>query len=943
MIPEMSERLSTLREPRSYKDLCIAVTWFQDLFRSNQLTSLQETDILDQLLDSLTLACKRPFPNEHKVQIAQLRDQISDLQRMVIELRESLNKQVGRASFPFVDDAERCALDEVIATCTENDNASGRVELCSKAFDFHTSSNETTQLSLENASRAVLDLLRQQGILRSASLSDYNIRFEFSDIDSYYQGPSVGLAAAIALFSRVTRLRSNSRYAFTGQVSIEGSLRRIGDEAIKCEQAAREGIQKFFAPLDTYVNGAANLTEAALSVLIRKRTLSEVIDEAFAIDGQATGGLERLASLVYQRTASPVPRRSSLHEAIPRVENKYPPGYFRELDSIHVHVDGGLTGSALVHTLVERFDQKGYPSKLSQIIDSAHGPQRESEPELYDGHNPKVLNYFSTSLFGNFADTKTNLRHLLAELARQNEVVIEAERVIGVVDDEIRWSKVTEHTYPFIDSADCGFAKVETTKRVEIHFSCDIPRQGRWQAEPPLSFRTLLDISAEEGIELGGWFLFNRRGTWAYRSNMFLEEAVPWLVKEQRDRVSLRLSEVGRELGFSCEVSALAEQSLAVWKTPLETFDKPKSKLLLADWEEKYPNLTRFWVITPNFLGDMEQAFHRAMLRNLERDVPVSYTYFLRSSADLERLQRLCESLRHDLAGRVNVYAHMGAVVIDSDCSNADAIKDIFESGYFIANPAGKDADGYRLVRSHEPGEILGAELMKPREMNNLVNLLEPLTASQLEVQGRRIQLGPPSRQKLPQAVILRTCLENATAFRADVGEDFWENIAGDYDLIVATEASRHAGQVVRGTDDGYLLLFDRSVDALLCARKLQWEVNNYNARLRDDLLPIPRQAIALDMGTVYRVTRAHGLDLTGRCLVRCLQLLETTPPGEVRMTNSFVEAVRAVLPRKKFDKAVVRVSKLAFLGSQEESQIWMLDLDINAKPILAVPDSVSV
>ena len=59
------------------------------------------------------------------------------------------------------------------------------------------------------------------------------------------------------------------------------------------------------------------------------------------------------------------------------------------------------------------------------------------------------------------------------------------------------------------------------------------------------------------------------------------------------------------------------------------------------------PGARHFWVIAANFLGDRSPDVKRAMIQNLAQDV--TYTYFLRSHADVLRLGLLTEQLERAL------------------------------------------------------------------------------------------------------------------------------------------------------------------------------------------------------------------------------------------------------------------------------------------------------
>ncbi len=417
---------------------------------------------------------------------------------------------------------------------------------------------------------------------------------------------------------------------------------------------------------------------------------------------------------------------------------------FNELGSIHVHIDGGNEG-ALVSGMVFRLDREGKHSKINKVEAFTKGPQRDDDPEDYVSHTPggldsENLQYFSTHLFGNFAETKAGLRQLLAGLDEATDVgmVVEAERIIGKFSDDgrIDWSSTYIHEYPVLCSGDVGY-KVSKTKPIEIHYAIDIPKEGTWLHRYPLDLATLPEFTAGLGIRVGGWFLFDKRDQkkWAYRSNMFVLDVQRDDVEAYRLRLKAAVEEIGRRKGFTCTVKALVEQSIGIWNTPLERLECHRSVKELSDWEAKYPNLRDFWVVTPNFLGDKEEHVQSAMIRNLQNR-GVTYTYFLQSVADYNRLLSLAEDLERKLRPHVRVYDLIRAVLVLRDASNEFALETVFSQsegqGCFIANPlpgldGTDDADGYMLEKSDVPGQISGGRVMTRGQTREVVELLKPL------------------------------------------------------------------------------------------------------------------------------------------------------------------------------------------------------------------------
>ena len=123
-------------------------------------------------------------------------------------------------------------------------------------------------------------------------------------------------------------------------------------------------------------------------------------------------------------------------------------------------------------------------------------------------------------------------------------IVVEVERVIAKGDDKVEWSKISVDDSLEIHSPDVGFERNRTAE-IEIHYAFDIPKQGRWQNEPPLKLADLKKACLELEIYVGGWFLFEKGNSnkWAYRSNQFARVSMPReKVQEQRNKLDQYLA-----------------------------------------------------------------------------------------------------------------------------------------------------------------------------------------------------------------------------------------------------------------------------------------------------------------------------------------------------------------------------------------------------------------
>ncbi|XYH92986.1 adenylate/guanylate cyclase domain-containing protein [Sorangium sp. So ce1128] len=608
---------------------------------------------------------------------------------------------------------------------------------------------------------------------------------------------------------------------------------------------------------------------------------------------------------------------------------RFPSGHFSEIDTVHVHVDGG-NAVDLVRNVIERLNHDGLPSRLTSIQGAIAGPQRQDLPPTYQSHTPgtdgfEQLEFFSTTLLlPNPRKTIRELKRLLADLADQKGIVIEVERVIGKVDHVARWSQA-----PLLDvihDADVGFQR-SSTLPIEVHYAIDIPKREAWQASPPLSLESLLRHCSELDIRVGGWFLFDKGGAWAYRSNMFAEGDISAeLVQRQRDDLSRLLTALGAELGFECSVRALVEQSLGVWKTPLKAWNPPLPKTEdykdvqdLARWEEAFEHMEKFWVVAPNFLGDVRGDVYQAMVRNFWKGV--EYTYFLQSFADVQRLNQFVKRLSREVPF---VYEHVKAVLLNKESIDNQVGGSIFQREYFIANPLLPGAQGYWLVRS-EDKDITGGRLLKPSELDKIIAELEPLTEQSRAAQGLRIAIKPEYAEKSVARAVVYTDLVDSTTFQEQFGDDDWEHVLLDYDLIVANEVSKLGGEVAKNLGDGYLLIFEQAGDALRCAQNLQLAIRIHNAKVAPDSQhrKIPPHKIALDFGNVRRVMRAQGFDYAGKTLSRCARLIQKASGNQVLVLNTFRDNARAAFRQEWFRERTEFMCKVEFKGLEGSYEIW--------------------
>ena len=457
-----------------------------------------------------------------------------------------------------------------------------------------------------------------------------------------------------------------------------------------------------------------------------------------------------------------------------------------------------------------------------------------------------------------------------------------------------------------IRSADVGFERSRTAD-IEIHYAFDILKQGKWKDAAPVTLEELRNECSRLGIYVGGWFFFDKGDKWAYRSNQFARTTARREVQEQRDKLNEYLSRKGNELGFECQVRALIEQILGVWRTPLRPVDPDmkKSPSQLAQWEASRET-DEFWVIAPNFLGDTREDVFKAMINNLRKRV--NYTYFLRSFSDVQRLRKLTETLEPDIEGYADIFNLMKAVVLESQGFD----NNFFEDEYFIAF-YNQDRDGYRLLRTGK-GHVYAGERMRTNDFRK-ADLLRNLLQQSQVTHWMQIPLRRNSDRSKQKAVV---CIHvnNLSAVDLDQSEFDPDAPRNEFDQIIADNVSKLCGEVVKGSSSSYFMVFDNAEAALTCAAQVQNTVRERNRPvLKTFNISSPR--VAIDFGLVRRVLRSYGFDYSGVPVLVSDKLLEHVSDGTVVITKN-VEDNLSISSKHQFKITNPSTLPLEELGSVE-------------------------
>lgn len=215
---------------------------------------------------------------------------------------------------------------------------------------------------------------------------------------------------------------------------------------------------------------------------------------------------------------------------------------------IHVHIDGAKDPGA-VWPLLQTLQSSGNLSKLNFVNQFIAGPQRLLLPEVYSAHTPVLagreeFEFFSTTSLYSRYDAVRVTKFLGESLRNFSGLIIEVEKPVmwlGLNGSRPKsgnhivpgWKFVPESEYLLpIGANEIGLSPGASLP-FEIHHRFDLPKKGK-----QVDLDELGRFCEKSGIAFGGWFVFEKTDSWAYRSNSFsrregLEEQV------QREQESL--------------------------------------------------------------------------------------------------------------------------------------------------------------------------------------------------------------------------------------------------------------------------------------------------------------------------------------------------------------------------------------------------------------------
>jgi adenylate kinase len=107
---------------------------------------------------------------------------------------------------------------------------------------------------------------------------------------------------------------------------------------------------------------------------------------------------------------------------------------------------------------------------------------------------------------------------------------------------------------------------IANVPRFELHHGFDIPKK-EGETTPPIDLNLLSEVTAKLGIQTGGWFIFRKKGVWAYRSNEFANgmfESTLERLQEQTDRLRGLVKAILPKQPFTSSCSL--EKVHAIWR-----------------------------------------------------------------------------------------------------------------------------------------------------------------------------------------------------------------------------------------------------------------------------------------------------------------------------------------------------------------------------------------
>ena len=146
----------------------------------------------------------------------------------------------------------------------------------------------TRRSTASGAVENVRTALRGMGL----AVDDYDVHIDFPG-GMPVDGPSAGVAMAVAVYSAITGRPADGNAALTGEIGIAGEVLPVGGVPAKVEAALRAGATRVLVPRENYERAFAR--QSAVQAIDR---LEEAL--RWLVDAPAEGAQEPLAAFPHQ-------------------------------------------------------------------------------------------------------------------------------------------------------------------------------------------------------------------------------------------------------------------------------------------------------------------------------------------------------------------------------------------------------------------------------------------------------------------------------------------------------------------------------------------------------------------------------------------------------------------------------------------------------------------
>jgi Lon-like ATP-dependent protease len=198
------------------------------------------------------------------------------------ERRVAEQPQVGCANGLAVMGPNIGSLLEIEVSAVKTRPGTGRITVTGVAEQEEIGNSQhriRRQSMARDSVQNVLTALRQ---VLEFDPTEYDLHVNFPG-GRLVDGPSAGVAMAVAIYSAITRQPVDNQVAMTGEISIRGLVRAVGGVATKIEAARQAGATRVLVPKENYQEMFANCSIQVIAV----SRLDEALKHALVNANQA--------------------------------------------------------------------------------------------------------------------------------------------------------------------------------------------------------------------------------------------------------------------------------------------------------------------------------------------------------------------------------------------------------------------------------------------------------------------------------------------------------------------------------------------------------------------------------------------------------------------------------------------------------------------------------